>query len=382
MTGEQRVLAGFRALFHEEPRWLARAPGRVNLIGEHTDYNDGFVMPMAIDRSIWIALRARSDALVRVRALDQGEWGEFDLNDLVRGEGWLEYLKGVAWALKSDGHELKGWEGVMGGNVPLGAGLSSSAALEIATARAFHEVSGFTWDGKAVALAAQRAENEWVGAKTGIMDQLISALGREGAALLIDCRTLETEPVSLPTGTVVVVMDTGTRHSHTESGYNERREECEEAARRLGVKTLRDATLEDVNAHAGALGEVLMRRARHVVSENERVLQAASAMRAGDAEALGELMNASHESLRSDFEVSSEALDVMVECARQHPACLGARMTGGGFGGSAVALVVEGAEGEFMEVVGHCYEEKTGKIATNIVCRPGGETEAVSFPMN
>ncbi len=362
------VQRAFEQQFGERPEVSVRAPGRVNLIGEHTDYNDGFVLPMAINRAVWIALRPRNDRKVRVYASDLSSWGEFALDDLERGKGWLEYLKGVAWALQEAGYDLQGWEGVVGGNVPRGSGLSSSAALELATARAFYEVSGFPWDARRMALCGQRAENGWVGANTGIMDQLISAAGRKGYALLIDCRTLQTEPVTLPPATAIVVMDTMTRHRHTDSGYNTRRAECEEAARFFGVKALRDVTLERLEAEGDALPEIAYRRARHVVSENARTLEAAEAMRQGDAGRLGQLMNSSHDSLRDDFEVTNDALNGMVTCARAQPGCYGARMTGGGFGGCAVALVrVEDAE-TFMQAVASCYEAETGQAPEMYFC--------------
>lgn len=365
----QRVVAAFRERFGAEPTALVRAPGRVNLIGEHTDYNDGFVLPMAIDRAVWIALRPTGSRRVMVHADDLAELAEFDLDALERGTGWAEYLKGVAWALGEAGHALKGWEGVVGGDVPLGAGLSSSAALELATARAFFETSGFEWDHVSMARVGMRAENEWVGANTGIMDQLISAAAVEGHALLIDCLSLTHTPVALPPGTAVVVLDTMTRHSHTDSGYNERRAQCEEAARLLGVDSLRDATLEDLERGKAKLTDVLYRRARHVLSENRRTVEAATAMYRGRAEETGRLMDASHASLRDDFEVTNDALDVMVECARAQPGCYGARMTGGGFGGSVVALVDSSAVEGFSGAVADRYRTKTGVSPDTHVCR-------------
>ncbi len=362
------VLGAFRERLGGEPEVVVRAPGRVNLIGEHTDYNDGFVLPMAIDRTVWVVLRPRSDRSVRVHALDFGAAGAFELDGLERGEGWLEYVKGVAWALQEAGYSLAGWEGVLGGDVPLGSGLSSSAAVELATLRAFHEVSGFPWDEEEMARLGQRAENGWVGANTGIMDQLISAAGREGYALLIDCRTLATEPVTLPPNTAVVVMDTATRHSHTDSGYNERRAECEAAASHYRVPALRDLTLERLEAGAAGLPEPVYRRARHVVTENARTLEAAEALREGDATTMGRLMNESHDSLRDDFDVTTDALNKMVECAREQDACYGARMTGGGFGGSAVALVEEPGAAAFMEAVAACYEADTGLSPALYLC--------------
>ncbi|MEJ2290540.1 MAG: galactokinase [Deinococcales bacterium] len=363
------VEAVFRDRFGEAPTAVVRAPGRVNLIGEHTDYNDGFVLPMAIDREIRIALRPRTDDTVRVFAADVGREASFTLSALGRGDGWQEYVKGVAWALRSEGYEVTGWDGVMAGDVPRGAGLSSSAALELAAARAFQASSGFLWDATRMARLCQRAENRWVGVNSGIMDQLISALGREGHALLLDCRTLEGEAVPLPDGHVVVVLDTGTRRGLVGSAYNERRAQCEAAARHFGVPALRDVSQEVFEAGAGGLPELPRRRARHVVGENARTLAAAEAMRRGDAAALGRLMNASHASLKEDFEVSSEALDAIVACAHARPECRGARMTGAGFGGCAVALVEEGAVNAFVAAVAACYDDGE-RQASAYVCRP------------
>ncbi len=369
MSLEQTVYDTFKEKFGAAPTSIVRAPGRVNLIGEHTDYNDGFVLPMAIDRGVWLALRPRRDGKVRLYSADFGVWGRFSLGALEKGKGWLEYPKGVAWALQEEGYTLGGFEGVVTGDVPRGSGLSSSAALELATARAFYEVSGFEWDEPRIARTMQKAENEFVGANTGIMDQLISAAGKKGYALLIDCRTLDLEPVSLPKNTVVVVMDTMTRHSHTDSGYNARRAQCEAAAAFFDVAALRDVTLEMLEARGSGLEPVVRRRARHVVTENQRTLDAAEAMKQGNAEALGKLMNASHDSLRDDFEVTNDALNTMVECARAQPGCYGARMTGGGFGGCAVALVEAQKVEAFVEAVEACYREKTSKEPSIYVCK-------------
>ena len=365
---EQTVYDTFKEKFGTAPAKIVRAPGRVNLIGEHTDYNDGFVLPMAIDRGVWLALRPRKDNKVRLYSHDFNVWGTFSLDALEKNKGWLEYPKGVAWALQEEGYTLRGFEGVVAGDVPRGSGLSSSAALELATARAFHEVSGFEWDEKRLARTMQKAENNFVGANTGIMDQLIGAAGKEGYALLIDCRSLETEPVTLPENTLVVVMDTMTRHSHTDSGYNERRAQCEAAAEFFGVEALRDVTLEMLTARGSGLEPAVFHRARHVVTENQRTLDAAEAMKKGNAEALGKLMNASHDSLRDDFEVTNDALNVMVECARAQPGCYGARMTGGGFGGCAVALVEAQKVEAFVEAVEACYQTRTGKEPNLYVC--------------
>lgn len=375
---QDRVCAHFEQCFGTSPAWVVRAPGRVNLIGGHTDYNDGFVLPMAIDRAVWIALQARDDRLVRVHSLDFDGTAAFSLDDLRRGPGsWVEYLKGVAWALQEAGHALRGWEGLLAGDVPIGAGLSSSAALEMAAARAFAAVSGLPWDPAAMARLGQKAENRWVGVNCGIMDQLISAAGRAGHALLIDCRSLELQPVPLPPGTAVVVLDTDTRRGLVDSAYNERRAQCEAAARFFGVPALRDVGPEQLAARAVSLDETVRRRARHVVGENARTRQAAAAMRRGDAATLGRLMQASHASLRDDFEVSSEALNTMVDCATQQAGCYGARMTGAGFGGCAVALVqAQGAAASAQATAG-CYQAATGRSPQVYLCRATDGAEVV-----
>ena len=358
------MLEIFAREFGGEPEIVVRAPGRVNLIGEHTDYNDGFVLPLAIERAVWIGLRRRDDTMVDVWSVDFDKDASFDAaSPETGGPAWLEYLKGTAWALREAGHALRGWSGAMASDVPIGAGLSSSAAIELAAARAFQATSGFGWDPPAMALIAQRAENEWVGVNCGIMDQMISATGVEGHAVLIDCRSLELTPVPLPDGTAVVILDTATRRGLVDSAYNERRAQCQAAADHFGVKALRDVRLPLLEVRAIELDPVVAKRALHVVSENERTVAAAHAMREGDAVTLGELMNASHESLRDDFEVSSDALDTIVDIARGQHGCYGARMTGAGFGGCAVALVRADAADAFASAVAAAYGVRTGLSA-------------------
>ena len=368
-----RALAAFRAPYGRAPTHLVRAPGRVNLIGEHTDYNDGFVLPMALERAAWIALAPRPDGVVRLAADDLGQQGTFDVAAArsrdARGDardphgGWLEDPRGVAWALQDMGHTLTGFDGALASDVPRGAGLSSSAAVELAVAAAFAAASGFAWDPPAIARAMQRVENLWVGVQSGIMDQLIGAAGVAGHALLIDCRDLSLRPVPLPDGVAVVVLDTDTRRTLVGSAYDDRRAACTRAARVLGVPALRDADAEDLAAAAGRLDPVDLRRARHVIGENARTLEAAQALAAGDVARLGHLMDASHESLRDDYEVSSAALDAIVAAARAAPGCLGARMTGAGFGGCAVALVRHDAVDPFVASATVAYRAASGHDA-------------------
>ncbi len=370
MDSQERVTQTFRKNFGGEAALVARAPGRVNLIGEHTDYNEGFVLPIAIERATWIAARPRADRRVRVCSLEFSETAEFDLDDLHRGpQAWAEYVKGVAWSLEGEGFALCGWEGVLLGEVPIGAGLSSSASVEMAVARVFAAVSALSWDPAWFARLAQRAENEWVGVRCGLMDQLASALGRQGHALLIDCRVLTWQPEPLPPGTVVAILDTGTRRALLDSAYNERRAQCENVARQLGLRALRDLSLEMLAQCAGSLEPTLLRRARHVVSENARTLEAAEAMRRGDAARLGQLMLASHISLRDDYEVSTPELDLMVDLACREEGCFGARLTGAGFGGSAVALVEEMAAEVFAARVADHYRAATARDSAVLVTR-------------
>jgi len=367
---KHEIVAHFTQRFGEAPAVVVRAPGRVNLIGEHTDYNDGFVLPLAIDRAAWIALRPRNDCRVSVYSIDYNEGREFDLSALKHEKaGWVEYLKGVAWCLQDAGMNLKGFEGVLAGDVPLGAGLSSSAALEMATARAFAAVSGIPWDAVAQAKLGQRAENKWIGVNCGIMDQLISATGRAGHAMLIDCRSLELQPAPLPGGVAVVVLDTATRRGLVDSAYNERRSQCEAAAQAFGVRALRDVTPAAFASKDGQLDATTHRRARHVISENDRTVRAVEAMRKGDIGVLGRLMNESHESLRDDYEVSSDALNAMVEAAQAHKACFGARMTGAGFGGCAVAIVRAEAADDFVAATSAAYQARSGNTPAVYVCR-------------
>jgi galactokinase len=385
MSLQHKVTQEFERRFGAPPTWVVRAPGRVNLIGEHTDYNDGFVLPMAIDRAIWIALRPRSprsDRRVVAHSLDFHQTSEFALDELRHEEtGWIEYLKGVAWVLSEAGYTLRGWEGVIAGDVPIGAGLSSSAAVEMAAARAFAVVSDLPWEAAEMAKLGQRAEIEWIGVNCGIMDQMISAVGVTDHALLIDCRSLETQLAPLPPDTLVVVLDTGTRRGLIGSAYNERRAQCDAAARFFGVLALRDVNIERFEARAAELEDLIRRRARHVITEDDRTLGAIQAMKRGDAVELGHLMDASHASLRDDYEVSSRELNAMVDSARRHDACFGARLTGAGFGGCAIALVRAEAAHTFAAAVAADYQAATNITPSIYVCAAtdGAEVIDTSF---
>jgi galactokinase len=339
----ERVVAAFRERAGRDPEGVWAAPGRVNLIGEHTDYNDGFVLPAAIDRQVVAAAGRRDGGRLRLWSLQAGPPADLELAGIGPGrvEGWAAYPAGVAWALGQAGVEVGGADLVVDGDVPAGAGLSSSAALECATATALADLFGAGLDRVALAGVARRAENEVVGVPSGVMDQMVSMLGRAGHVLFLDTRSLGTEQVPLPleaAGLCLLVLDTRAGHRLVDGAYADRRAACEAAAAALGVTALRDATLEQVEAAATELGEERFRRARHVVTENARVLEAVGLLRAGGLDRLGPLLAASHASLRDDYQVSSPELDTAVEAAVAAGA-VGARMTGAGFGGSAIALV-------------------------------------------
>ena len=376
---QDRLIEKFREYCGSDPKFVVRAPGRVNIIGEHTDYNDGFVLPMAIDRAIWIALQPRQDRQVKLYSMDFNQEASFDFNQLVKIDtSWIEYIKGVAWVLEQAGYVLSGWEGVLAGDIPIGAGLSSSAALEIATACAFSAVGKWPWEPLAMAKLGKKVENIWMGVNSGIMDQLISAAGKAGHALLIDCRSLDIKPVPLPSRCSIVAMDTMTRHSLIDSEYNTRRRQCQAAANFFGVPALRDVTLERYEAVGGQLEPLVRMRAKHVITENERTLQACEAMQHGNADRLGKLMYASHVSLRDDFDISNRELNIMVEIACKQESCYGARMPGGGFGGCAVALVSSTKVETFETKVFKDYLAETGLAPKLYVCLATNGAEIIN----
>lgn len=364
------VIAKFRALYGEEPL-LFSAPGRVNLIGEHTDYNEGFVLPMAIERRTWIGGRTRPDRRIRVHSLDFAEEGELDLNERGRARrgGWSDYIEGMARALDERCGGLQGADLVIGSEIPIGAGLSSSAALEVGVGFALAQLNDHEIGKEELARIGQWVEHEYVGNLCGIMDQLTVALGRAGHAMLIDCRSLEVRYIPFRIErAAVVICDTGVKHELAGTEYNLRRAECERGVELLrrhlpGVHALRDVGMDEFRRYEARLPEPIRRRCRHVVAENARTLAAAAALERGEVEAFGHLMNLSHDSLRDDYEVSCEELDLMVEIARAHDGVWGARMTGGGFGGSTVVLVRGDAVADFSAYVRAEYERRTGRAA-------------------
>ncbi|MBH91041.1 MAG: galactokinase [Candidatus Marinimicrobia bacterium] len=365
------LLKEFEGQFGEFPHIIVRAPGRVNLIGEHTDYNNGFVLPMAIDRYIWIAIRPRDDRRLLLRSLEFESIVDVSLDNVEHTSGWQEYVHGILWVLNKNNINIKGWEGILTSNVPVGAGLSSSAALEISLLKAFYAVTGSDWDGTLMAKFAQQADNEWVGIKSGIMDQMISANGKKSHAMLLDCRSLSTTFVPLPKNTNVIILDTNTRRGLVDSKYNDRVNECKIAASYFGHKSLRDVSLEAFKAANGKLDEIPSKRAKHVLNENHRTINASKAMINDDPLTLGDLMNSSHDSLDKNYEVSSNKLNIMVKIARSQKGCYGARMTGAGFGGCAVSLVEEKLSNQFQNNVYEEYFTITGIKPNIYVCKAG-----------
>ena len=372
----EMLTASFREHFGSEPEIMMRAPGRVNLIGEHTDYNDGFVFPIAIDRDIMVFSRPRDDNLVRIYSLDPPEMSEFSLDDIQHDDEvtWSNYPRGVAHFLQEAGYSLRGLEATLLGNIPQAAGLSSSAAMEVSCAMTFEKISGLEIDPVEMALLCQKAENEFVGVNCGIMDQFISRMGRKDHALLLDCRSLEFELVSLNLdGVKIVVCNTGVKRGLVDSEYNERRSECERGVKLLdellpGIKALRDVDIEDFNRYKSYLPEITEKRCGYVIKEDDRVLESVKSLEEGDLIRFGFLMNESHIGLRDEYEVSCPELDAMVEIAWSMDSVIGSRMTGAGFGGCTVTLVLEGAVEGLIEKVNKEYPERTGLQPEIYVC--------------
>jgi galactokinase len=357
----------FEALYGRRPRVFC-APGRVNLIGEHTDYNDGFVLPAAIDFYTWVALSSRPDRRLALRSEDFPGLAEYELDSLDhdRRHEWSDYVYGVALMLERAGKGLRGADVLVAGEIPIGAGLSSSAAIEVATGYALLENSHQPVERVELAKLCQRAENEFVGVRSGIMDQFISCFGRAGRALLLDCRSLEYHLTPLPEEVSLVICNTMVKHELASGEYNQRRAECEMGVRLLAehlprVRALRDVTLADLEQYGASLPPLVYRRCRHVVSENGRVLEAVQALASGDLAAMGALMADSHRSLRDDYQVSCDELDLMVELAGQADGAFGARMTGGGFGGCTINLVRSDRVDAFQRAVTHGYQQQTGR---------------------
>jgi galactokinase len=364
---------------------LYRAPGRVNLIGEHTDYNDGFVIPAAIDFDCWVAISTSGGNTFTVHSANLDETREFDLARPQPRHDWSDYIQGVAVMLQESGHPVGGAKMLISSNVPMGGGLSSSAALEVAAGYALLDTQDSSPNLLQLALACQRAENEFVGARCGIMDQFVSCRGKAGHALLLDCRSLQHRLLPIPKDARLVICNTMVKHEISAGEYNVRRSQCEEGVRLLatalpGVTALRDITVKDFEQHQERLSPTLLKRCRHVIAENERVLAAAAALEQGDLGGFGALMLASHRSLRDDYEVSSSELDLMVELAQENEGVYGARMTGGGFGGCTVNLVAAEAVPEFQRRLTAAYCARIGIVPEIYVATPSEGVGRVPVP--
>jgi galactokinase len=362
-------LSDFRSLFGRSPALTVDAPGRVNLIGEHTDYNGGFVLPTAIPQRTQVELAPRPDNRFRVRSsqiTNQKEPVEYTLGAEAPGRDWLDYVQGITLLLRQDGHRLSGFDVCISSTVPIGSGLSSSAALEVSLLRALRLAFQLPLDDIQLARLGQRAENEFVGAQCGIMDQMAAVFADDRHALFLDARTLQFQRVPLPAGADLVVINSGVAHDLTLGDYNTRRAECEQACRILGVSQLRD--LQGAGQEClDRLPEPLKRRARHVLTENERVLQAVDAMRQEDLPRLGRLFVESHRSMREDYQVSVPEIDLLVELAHNQAEVYGARLTGGGFGGSVVVLARAGMGAAVAQQLARSYSERSGRTPTVLV---------------
>ena len=364
----EQLVSEFEDRFHSRPR-LFRAPGRVNLIGEHTDYNEGFVMPFAIDLHTVVAASVRDDSMLNVVARDLDDETTIDLHDEPRTkrDSWIDYVEGTVRCVAKEFGDIRGADMIITSSVPIGGGLSSSAAIEISVGLAVLELSGVEVDRKRLAFAAQRAEHEFVGTRSGIMDQFTSAFAKEGNVMLLDCRSLEIDHIPLVLdGVALVVIDTTVKHSLASSEYNTRREECEKGVEILKkylpyIKSLRDVTPDDLYVQGDALPDVILRRCRHVVAENERTVAAAKALRERDFPSVGKLMFESHNSLRDDYEVSCPELNELVDAAANVDGVFGSRMTGGGFGGCTVTLVKKESIEELRRQSIEAYKTKFGK---------------------
>jgi galactokinase len=384
--GDQRmraVAAAFSEKYQTDPAGVARAPGRVNVIGEHTDYNEGWVLPAAIERAVYLAAAPSDEALLQLSALDINEDISLPLPDparpaeeqAARYPAWARYAAGVAWVLARSGRAVSGLRGVFSSTIPIGSGLSSSAALEVAFAKAIQAAGGWEISKMDLARACQQAEHAFTGVRCGLMDQFASLHGQAGCVLLLDCRSLEYEPIAVPPTVSLVIADTRVRHKLDEGGYNERRGQCEEAVRILArthtrVRALRDVTPMMLQMEAGSMPKEVRMRAEHVVMECERTLLTADALRRGDLKTAGELMNAGHASLRDLYQVSIPELDTMVESARSIPGCYGARLTGAGFGGCTIQLVESEKAAAFAEQLATKYFDATGVPPEVLVSRP------------
>lgn len=378
MISPHEMAADFKGRFGREPHVFS-APGRVNLIGEHTDYNQGFVLPFAIDKRTYVAAALRDDDMIRAHTVTLDESTELRLGAAhTDDKAWPKYIHGVAEVLRQQGIVKQGADLLIDSDIPFGAGLSSSAALEISLGLALTTLAGRDMSGRDLAFAGQKVEHEFVGVRSGIMDQFASALAVKGHALFIDCRSTDVRQIPLDLGTAILaICNTGVKHSLAASEYNKRREECEQGVaflkERMGwINSLRDVSLDQLDDLSNEMSETIHRRCRHVITENARTLAAVAALERGDLVAVGQLMYASHESLRDDYEVSCAELDLLVETSRNIPGVLGSRMTGGGFGGCTINLVESAKYDEFTNTISKVYSEGFGKVPEITVVEPSG----------
>jgi galactokinase len=386
------IIHSFRELYGREPTIVVKAPGRVNLLGAHVDYNEGWVLPAAIEQSIWLAAAPLEDSLVRIASLDYGHEGAATLAELADKStlpsevnsqlDWLNYPAGVAWAMQEAGHQLTGMQAVFSGDIPAGAGVSSSAAVEMAFVLAWETLSGLSLNGRQRAKLGQRVENDYLGLKSGIMDQFASLHGAQGHLVMLDCRTLDHQLIPLPPECVILVADSGVRRQLAGSNYNNRQEECLEAAQILkqylpDIRTLRDVDTEEFELYAHRLPPILRRRARHVVEECARVLKGAEALRQGNVGLFGNLIRKSQVSSRDMFEISILELDILAAAAWQVPGCYGARLVGGGFGGCVTVLAHESATNEIIQSMEETFAIEFGRKPPIFLCRASGGAEVM-----
>jgi galactokinase len=375
-TLRERITQIFQQTFDSEPAFIIRAPGRVNLLGEHVDYNDGFVLPAAIDRAVWVACSPSTAPHSTLGAVDLDERISFSSETVptktdVHGQPlphWAKYPAGVMWALNEAGYKTPAINAVFTSDVPRGSGLSSSAAVEMGFGSAWQAVGKFEASAMTRARLGQQAENQYVGVNCGIMDQFASACGKRDHALYLDCRSLEWQTIPLPNDVAIVIADTAVPRSLSDSAYNERRSACEEAARLLGAKSLRDVSVDDFHRNKKRLPEMIARRAQHVVEEIQRTQQAVFLLQQDNVKAFGRLMNECHNSLRDLYEVSCPELDVMVNIARELDGCFGARLTGAGFGGCTVNLVAQSEAEAFARILAERYARETNKEPRVYIC--------------
>ncbi|PIZ17331.1 galactokinase [Candidatus Desantisbacteria bacterium CG_4_10_14_0_8_um_filter_48_22] len=375
MERKETIKIAFKEEYGAEPQLIASAPGRINLIGEHTDYNEGYVLPAAINRDILYAVNPRDDRVVRIFSLNFDKKEKFSLEEpLEKKKNWSDYIKGVISMFLGRGARLKGMDIVVWGNVPIGSGLSSSAAMEVGMAVVLQKLNNLNFSPPELIKMSQRAENEFVGVSCGIMDQFISCLGRKGSAIFLDCRSLEYEYIPLNLGDIrIAIIDTKIKRELAASAYNQRRGECAQGVELLrsnikGIRSLRDVTTDDFNRYKASLPPVIAKRCEHVVFENKRVLDSLELLREGEMRRFGRLLYDSHESLKDLYEVSCAELDLIVDTAREVKGTFGCRMTGGGFGGCAIALVKESSINDFVKLMEERYSARTGKKPEIYVC--------------